>query len=181
MPVAPRKRGKPSVAETTGTWPTPWGRMGFVRGENGLRRIVLPHYSPQDLRDLLAWEHPGATVDDEAFAELAAECRAYFNGEPVAFGTVQCDLSTVGPFARKILTSCRQIAYGQTRTYSQLATMAGEQGKARATAQALGRNPLPLVIPCHRVVAAGGRLGGFSAPGGVQIKRKMIELETPRS
>ena len=175
--VTQRAQSGSSADQTVGTWPTPWGRMGFVRGTKGLRRVVLPHYSPRDLSDLLAWEHPGASVDDEAFAELAALCRAYFNGEPVDFGPVRCDLAAVGPFARRILTACRRIGYGRTRTYSQLARMADEEGKARAAARALGSNPVPLVVPCHRVVAAGGGLGGFSAAGGVELKRRMIELE----
>ena len=162
--------------EVVGTWPSPWGLMGGVRGPAGLRGIVLPHYAPQDLRDLLMWEHPGAREDLHAFAELADMCCDYFNGKLADFSSVACDLSTEGPFARRVLTACRQIPYGQTRTYTALAQMAGEHGKARPVAQALGKNPLALIIPCHRVVAAGG-LGGFSAPGGPDLKARMIELE----
>jgi methylated-DNA-[protein]-cysteine S-methyltransferase len=95
----------------------------------------------------------------------------------VDFGDVQCDLSALGPFARKILDACRKIPYGKTLTYSQLAMKAGEDGKQRAVARALGANPAPLVIPCHRVVAAGGKAGGFSALGGVEQKLKMLEME----
>ena len=151
--------------------------MGAVRGANGVCRIVLPHYSPQDLRDLLQWEHPAARFDAEPLEQLAELCCAYFNGEAADFSTVTCDLAGVGPFGRRILTACREIPYGQTRTYTAVAHMAGEPGKARPAAQALGRNPVPLVIPCHRVVAAGGRLGGFSAAGGVELKQRMLERE----
>ena len=172
--MSARKR---TVAETIGVWPTAAGPMGGVRGADGLRRIILPHYAMGDLRDLLAWEHQGAAVDDDAFADVADLCRAYFNRSAADFGDLPCDLSTVGPFARRILTTCRAIPYGQTRTYTQLALMAKEDGKQRAAAQALGANPIPLVIPCHRVVAAGGGLGGFTAAGGVDLKKRLLDLE----
>ena len=160
-----------------GTWPTAWGVMGGVWSCRGLVRLELPHYSMDDLRALLQWEHPGARQDDAALAGVAELCRAYFNGQAVDFTPVPCDLSALGPFGRTILTACRGIQYGQTRTYTQLALMAGQEGKARAAAQALGKNPIPLAIPCHRVLAAGGQLGGFSAPGGVDLKRRLLELE----
>ncbi|MFW6153993.1 MAG: methylated-DNA--[protein]-cysteine S-methyltransferase [Planctomycetota bacterium] len=172
--MSARKR---TVPETIGAWPTAAGPMGGVRGPDGLRRIVLPHYAMSDLRDLLAWEHQGAAVDDDAFEDVADLCRAYFNRQTVDFGEVPCDLSTVGPFARRILAACRTIPYGQTRTYTQLALMAHEDSKQRAAAQALGANPLPLIIPCHRVVAAGGGLGGFTAAGGVELKKRLLDLE----
>ncbi|NQU75006.1 MAG: methylated-DNA--[protein]-cysteine S-methyltransferase [Planctomycetes bacterium] len=172
------KKPRPSFEEILGTWSSPWGRMGGVYGPDGLRRIELPHYYPDDLLDLLKWEHPGARIDDAAFAELADLCSDYFNRRAVDFSTVRCDLSGCGPFAQKILTACRKVPYGQTRSYSALAGLAGEPGKARPAAQALGKNPIPLVIPCHRIVLAAGRLGGFSAPGGIQLKSRLIELES---
>jgi methylated-DNA-[protein]-cysteine S-methyltransferase len=165
-----------SAEQTISIWKTAWGVMGGVRGPAGVSAIVLPHYSPNDLRDLLKWEHPGARMDDAAFADLAELCGDYFNGKRVDFSAVVCDLAGQGPFARQILTACRQVPYGQTRTYTQLAAMAGQPDKARHAAQALGKNPVPLIIPCHRVLAAGG-LGGFSAPGGVELKRRMLDLE----
>jgi len=151
--------------------------MGGARGPAGIKAVILPHYQPNDLRDLLKWEHTGSRMDDQAFADLAELCAGYFSGRPVDFSYVACDLSGVGPFARQILTACRQVPYGQTRTYTQLAAMAGARDKARPAAQALGKNPVPLVVPCHRIVAAGGGLGGFSAAGGVDLKRRMLELE----
>ncbi len=156
-----------------GAWPTAWGPMGGVRGAAGLVRIELPHYSSDDLKALLQWETPGARLDNSAFADVAQLCQDYFNGKNIDFSTVNCDLSSIGPFGRKILGACRQIAYGQTRSYTQLAMMSGEgENKARAAAQALAKNPIPLIVPCHRVLAAGGGLGGFSAPGGVDTKKR---------
>lgn len=175
-------RGMTTTAKDTGrvvfgVFPTAWGPMGGVMGPSGLRRLILPHYSPSDLHDLLAWETPDAAHDDAAFEPLAALCRDYMNRKPVDFNGVACDLCACGPFGRRILEACRTIPYGQTRSYTQLAVMAGETGKQRAVAQAMGRNPVPLIVPCHRVVGAGRSLGGFSAPGGVDLKRRMLELE----
>jgi methylated-DNA-[protein]-cysteine S-methyltransferase len=172
------KSGSTATDLVISVWPTAWGPMGGVRGAAGLCRLELPHYSNDDLRALLQWEHPGCRVDDAALDQVAQLCRAYFNGQPADFSAVACDLSAIGPFGRTILNTCRQIGYGQTRSYTQLALMAGQpESKARPAAQTLGRNPVPLVIPCHRVLAAGGGLGGFSAPGGIDLKRRMLDLE----
>ncbi len=160
-----------------GTWTTAWGPMGGLRSNLGLRKLILPHYERPALRDLLAWEHEGATVDDDAFADVAGLCRDYFNGQRTDFTGLPCDLTGVGPFGQRILEACRRIPYGQTVSYTQLAALAGEEGKQRAVGGAMARNPIPLVIPCHRVKGAGGKLHGFSAPGGIDVKRRLLELE----
>lgn len=158
-------------------WPTAWGAMGAVAGGGGLVRVVLPHYSPSDLRDLLAFEHAGAADDEAAFAGLIERSRAYFNGQAVNFDDLACALPGEKTFTGKVLRACRAIPYGQTLSYSLLARAAGSPDGARAAAAAMGKNPLPLIIPCHRVIYADGRLGGFSAPGGVDQKRRMLALE----
>jgi len=158
-------------------WPTAWGPMGAVVGETALRRVVLPHYTRDDLEALLAWEHRGATCDTgpfEAFIELS---RAYFNARPADFSSLACELPAEGTFSGKVLRACREIPYGRTMSYSQLAMKIGSDDAARAVAGALGRNPLPLIIPCHRVTYADGSAGGFSAPGGVKLKTRMLSLE----
>ncbi len=160
------------------TWATAWGPMGGVWGPKGLARIVLPHYMMKDLEQLLAWEHQGAQRDEKPFASLIELCRAYFNGKPADFSAVECDMPAAGALGAKVLGACRQIAYGQTRSYLQLATLIGSPDAARAVAAALGRNTIPLVIPCHRVTYADGRSGGFSAPGGVQLKDRMLAMES---
>ena len=81
-------------------------------------------------------------------------------------------------FAAKVLTACRTIKFGQTTTYGQLAKMAGSPKAARAVAGVMAKNPLPLIIPCHRVLQANNKLGGFSAPGGIELKKSMLELES---
>jgi methylated-DNA-[protein]-cysteine S-methyltransferase len=94
------------------------------------------------------------------------------------------DLAGLQEFARRVLEFTREIPAGETRTYGELAKMLGQPHAAQAVGQALGANPVPLIIPCHRVLATGGKLGGFSAPGGRSTKERLLEIERaqfPRS
>ena len=166
-----------SASLSFAVWPTAWGPMGAVAGPGGLVRVVLPHYQPDDLRALLAFEHPGAREDPRPFERLMVLSRQYFNGQEVSFDELSCVLLSENRFAGRVLRACRRIPYGQTRSYSWVADAAGNPAAARAAAAALSRNPLPLVVPCHRVTYADGRLGGFTSPGGVDLKRRMLALE----
>ena len=161
-------------------WPTAWGAMGAVAGPAGLCRVELPHYQPDDLEELLRWNHPGAERSEAPFAALIELTRGYFNGRPVDFSPVACELPGPATFKGKVLRACRTIPHGRTRSYVSLADQIGSPDSARAVAGALARNPLPLVVPCHRVIYADGRLGGFSAPGGVELKQRMLRLEGER-
>ena len=158
-------------------WPTAWGPVGGVADADGLRQFILPHYSLADLKALLAFENKGAAENPSAFAELAELTRQYFNGQSVDFSAVACHMPGEATLAGMVLRYCRGIPYGQTVSYSRLAQLIEKPDAARAVASALGRNAIPLIIPCHRVVYAGGKLGGFSAPGGEDLKRRMLTLE----
>ena len=103
------------------------------------------------------------------------DLRRYFRGEQVDLSRVPVDLSGQPPFVRAALRAARRIPYGQVRTYGWLARAAGRQGAARAAGQAMSRNPVPLLVPCHRVIGAGGRLTGFG--GGLPLKRALLALE----
>lgn len=94
--------------------------------------------------------------------------------------SVRVNLDGLADFERKILDNARAIPVGETRTYGEIAAMIGAPGAARAVGAALGRNPIPIIIPCHRVLAADGKSGGFSAPGGANTKLKMLEIERAR-
>lgn len=153
--------------------------MGAVSEGGLICRVVLPHYSPSDLADLLAFEHPDSRRDDEAFTELAELTRGYFNGQAVSFDDVAIRLP--GAFAGAVLQACRHIPYGETTNYGRLAATIGREDAARAVATALGKNAAPLIVPCHRVIYAGGDAGGFSAAGGVDLKRRMLALEAAGS
>src|SRR5690349_4716642 len=147
-------------------WATAWGPMGGVMRGQKLCRIVLPHYPMDQLLQLLAWEHQGAVRDDKPFDPLVGLTRDYFNGKAVDFASIPCDMPGEGVFGGLVLRQCRQIAYGQTQSYHVVAELMKRPDAARAVAAALGKNAIPLVIPCHRVTYADGSLGGFSAPGG---------------
>lgn len=159
-------------------WTTAWGPMGAAAGAKGIARIELPHYQPDDLEQLLAWQHPNAERGNAPFETLIELSRRYFDAERVDFSEVVCELPSPESFTGKVLRACREIPYGQTRGYSDLAKAIERPDAARAVAAAMGKNPLPLVVPCHRVTYADGRAGGFSAAGGVELKQRMLGLES---
>ena len=97
---------------------------------------------------------------------MIRDIKAYADGEEIDFSGVPVDLAGVDDFRLAIYDAARKLAFGETTTYGELAKRAGHAGLPRETGQALGANPVPLVIPCHRILAAGGKIGGFSAPGG---------------
>jgi len=151
--------------------------MAAAATEAGLCRVVLPHYSFDDLCQLMVWEHPNAARDDSAFESFIALSREYFNARCVDFGEVSCDMPSPKSFSGKVLRACREIPYGQTLSYLALAKQIHRPDAARAVATALSKNPIPLVVPCHRVTYSDGRAGGFSAAGGVALKQRMLEME----
>jgi methylated-DNA-[protein]-cysteine S-methyltransferase len=110
--------------------------------------------------------------------QLVDEMQRYAAGEPVDFRNVPINQEHLTPFGRRIITACRRIPFGQTRSYGQLAAVCGSPGAARAVGQVMAKNRFPVVVPCHRVLAAGGRLGGFSAPDGLRMKRRLLALES---
>jgi methylated-DNA-[protein]-cysteine S-methyltransferase len=121
-------------------------------------------------------------VADEPPAEVAvliADVQRYCAGEAVDFSAVAVDLSSLSDFQRKLYQSLRAVGWGHTTTYGDLARALGCPD-ARDVGQAMGKNPVPVIIPCHRVLAAGGKMGGFSAPGGTATKEKLLALEGVR-
>ena len=151
--------------------------MGAVAEQGCISRIVLPHYQRKDLEELLVWEHQGAKRNDSTFEQLTELSRGYFNAQNVDFSDIKCSLPKETTLAGLVHRACRKIGFGKTTSYGQLARQIGRPDSARAVAAALGKNPIPLVIPCHRVTYSNGRSGGFSAPGGVELKLRMLELE----
>jgi methylated-DNA-[protein]-cysteine S-methyltransferase len=103
--------------------------------------------------------------------------RALMRGEPSDVSSVALDMNGVPAFRRRVYEVARAIPPGETRSYGEIAARLGAPGSARAVGQALGRNPFPIIVPCHRVLAAGGKIGGFSANGGVGTKLRMLALE----
>ena len=110
-------------------------------------------------------------------AEARRRLTAFAAGAHVTFDDLPLDLDGVPAFHRAVLAACRRIGYGRTMTYAQLARAAGRPRAVRAAGTAMARNPLPIIIPCHRVVRSDGGLGGYSAPQGVSLKARLLELE----
>jgi methylated-DNA-[protein]-cysteine S-methyltransferase len=110
-------------------------------------------------------------------ARAIDEIVALLEGEPRDLTGVMLDMEHLPEFNRRVYAVARTVAPGETITYGEIAERIGERGAAQAVGQALGRNPFPIVVPCHRVLAAGGGMGGFSARGGVATKRRMLAIE----
>jgi methylated-DNA-[protein]-cysteine S-methyltransferase len=106
-----------------------------------------------------------------------AAVERYLAGKSVDFSKVDLDLAGVGDFHRQIYAATRRVGWGETVTYGELARRVGSPGAARAVGQAMGRNPIPIIVPCHRVLASGRKIGGFSAFGGAVTKARLLELE----
>jgi methylated-DNA-[protein]-cysteine S-methyltransferase len=115
--------------------------------------------------------------DFELAAEVLERLVRYAAGEPVDFRDVPVDDGHLSAFQRRVVRGCRTIPIGGRRTYGELASAAGSPGAARAVGQVMASNRVPLIVPCHRVVASGGGLGGFSAPQGLAMKRRLLALE----
>jgi methylated-DNA-[protein]-cysteine S-methyltransferase len=159
------------------------GFCGIAWSAAGITRFQLPTQSPEATEERLLRREPGGapgTPTAEVAAVVAAAQR-YFGGEKTDFSSVKLDLSDQDPFARRIYAAARRVGWGDTTTYGALARELGTAPElARDVGQAMARNPVALIIPCHRVLAAGGRIGGFSAPGGSLTKARMLELEGVR-
>lgn len=119
-----------------------------------------------------------ATAKDDGRSHLAADLRRYFAGERVDFSEYEVDFTEYTPFERAVLRATQAIPYGETRTYGEIAAKIGKPDAARAVGQALGKNRTCILVPCHRVVAANGGLGGFT--GGLHWKKDLLALEGSR-
>ena len=158
---------------------TPIGRCGIAWGARGVVGLQLPEGGDRATRTRLRARHPGAVEADPTppIRAVIAAIGRLLRGEPADLSSVPLDMSGVAPFHRRVYEAARAIAPGTTCSYGELAARIGAPGSARAVGQALGRNPFPVVVPCHRVLAAGGKAGGFTATGGVATKLRMLALE----
>jgi methylated-DNA-[protein]-cysteine S-methyltransferase len=157
---------------------TKWGYFGLAGTGTALCRTHLPGPEPKKIKSRLLKDLPGAQFDGTFFKILQKQIAAYFEGSCVNFSP-DMPVVLVGfvVFSRKVLTACREIEFGQRITYSGLAKKAGRPTASRAVGNALAKNPLPLIIPCHRVLRADGKMGGFSTPGGTNMKKRLLALE----
>lgn len=156
--------------------PTVWGAVGLVGRGHRLAGTVLPQVDRAACEREICSRFPAAVSAPSLFKELQEAIRGYFAGERVAFDVV-VDLGAVSAFQRAILVACRRIRFGRVCTYGELAGRAGHPGAARAVGTVMSNNRHPLIVPCHRVIAAGGRPGGYSGRQGVAFKLALLEHE----
>jgi methylated-DNA-[protein]-cysteine S-methyltransferase len=144
------------------------GRCGIAWGERGIVRVQLPERGKNGARDKLVGQFPGA-FEGEPPAPIRRALDLVvrlLKGEAPDLSVIPLDMSRVPAFHRRIYESLRQLKPGETLSYGGLAAKAGQAKAARAVGQAMRRNPFPLIVPCHRVLGSGGKLGGYTADGG---------------
>ena len=164
------------------TFATPIGDCAVAWNRIGLTAVWLPETSAARLRARIAKRIPGASEApaDAVVASAIAAITMLLHGERTDLGAIRIDDSRLDAFDRRVYAAARTIAPGRVVTYADLASRVGADASARAVGQSLGRNPFPIVVPCHRIVAATGELGGFSAPGGAATKRRLLTIEDAR-
>ncbi len=153
---------------------TPVGRLFVAATEAGLVRVAFDQTEASFVTDLRRQLKRDVIQSADRMAGVVAQLEAYFAGKRRAID-VPIDLSQVAPFQRSVLMAARGIPSGQVVSYGEIARRIGRPQASRAVGQALGRNPVPIVIPCHRVVPSGGGLGGYV--GGLDVKRKLLKME----
>ncbi len=157
---------------------TKWGYFGLAGTESGLCRTQLPLPERGKIESQILKNLPEAKFDKSYFKNLQEKIIAYFDSACVNFDPdIPVVLNGFHGFSYKVLTSCREIKFGQKITYAGLAKKAGRLNAGRAVGNALAKNPLPLIIPCHRIIRSDGKLGGFSAPGGINMKKRLLAHE----
>ena len=158
---------------------TPIGRCGLAWGPNGIVATQLPEATDALTRSRVMRKCPAAqTLPMPAWVLDARDAMvALLKGEKRHLREIELDEAGWSSFNREVYQIARMIEPGDTLTYGDIARKLGDPGVARAVGQALGQNPVPIIVPCHRVLAANGRTGGFSANGGVSTKFKMLQIE----
>jgi methylated-DNA-[protein]-cysteine S-methyltransferase len=157
-----------TLCQTKGGW------IGLLFSSRGLQALEYPRPSVEEALANLRERWPEAPFEESAAEELKEQLRRYYAGEPVTFAA-KLDLEGYTPFERKVWAATSRIPYGQTRPYSWVAKKAGSPRAYRAVGAALAKNPIPIVIPCHRVLRKDGSLGGYG--GGLEMKCRLLEME----
>jgi methylated-DNA-[protein]-cysteine S-methyltransferase len=155
------------------------GCCGIVWGERGIAGVQIPEESEQRTRSRVLRRFPEAreAAPPPPIRTVIGDIVALLRGEPKDLRGVAIDMTRVPDFNRRVYEIARRIGPGETRSYGEIAAELGDRALARDVGQALGQNPFPIIVPCHRVLAAGGKMGGFSAPGGASTKLRLLSIE----
>src|SRR5437016_3421118 len=170
------------IAHGFALFDTAIGRCAIAWSGRGILAVQLPEADERKTRARLIRRFPQAheASPPPAVARALEGIAALLRGERIDLSAVALDLDGVPPFHRRVYEVTRTIAPGVTRSYGEIAARLGAPRSARAVGQALGRNPFAILVPCHRVLAAGGKPGGFSAKGGVATKLRLLAAEARR-
>lgn len=157
---------------------TPYGSGGVVASSEGLLEVFLPFDgdSPEEMAGRIAGAYPSAECGSPLTMKAAGLLARYFAGERVAFD-LPIDRRGFTPFQLAVYAEVSQIPYGVVKTYGEVAGAIGRQRAARGVGTAMAHNPLPIIIPCHRVVGGSGAMTGYSGAGGVDSKRLLLAME----
>ncbi|MBX3520284.1 MAG: methylated-DNA--[protein]-cysteine S-methyltransferase [Xanthobacteraceae bacterium] len=158
---------------------TALGHCGLVWTSSGIAGVNLPEGSEEKTRARVKKRFPEAeeAVASPEIQKIIDEVIALVAGEKIDFSHVMLDHAPLPEFSRRVYEIVRTIPIGHTLTYGDIAKRLGDVSLSREVGQAMGKNPTPIIMPCHRVVAASGKTGGFSAPGGVDTKMKLLSIE----
>jgi methylated-DNA-[protein]-cysteine S-methyltransferase len=169
---------------------TALGWIGVAGSGTTVVALTMGHASAEEVRDALAARAPareaartdspaacGSIAERDWYPELRRVLERYAQGQFVDLRPFKIDLGHTTPYRRRVLETARRIPYGKTLSYGELAARSGKPRAARAVGSAMASNPIALLIPCHRVVAAGGAIGGFSCRTGVELKQRLLEME----
>lgn len=158
---------------------TPLGVCGIAWNDRGLTRLQLPEATATATEQRLTatGRQPWTGALPAKIQDARDQLVRYFAGEPTSFEGVEIDFGSRPQFHLDLYATARKIPWGETVTYGDLARAVGTPGGARVVGQVMGRNPVPVIMPCHRVLASGNALRGFSAPGGIATKQRLLELE----
>lgn len=156
---------------------TRWGWFGLLGGDNGLIRSCLPGLDKANTKSRLLAGIEGVKQAQSDFACITEDIKDYYEGTYVDFSKSVVDLTNLTAFQQAVLTALRSIKHGKKISYGNLAKKSGSPNAARAIGSVMAINPIPLIIPCHRVIRSDGTIGQFSATGGTQTKKCMLELE----
>jgi methylated-DNA-[protein]-cysteine S-methyltransferase len=155
---------------------TNWGYFGLFGTDKTVLRASLPAKAPALAKKTLLADLAESNIAKGSFPVNEKLITDYYKGIYVDFAKIEVELDSLTPFAKEILTACRQVTYGQTASYGLLAELANHPNASRAVGTALAGNPIPLIIPCHRIIKSDGQIGNFSAGKGSQTKQKMLDL-----
>jgi methylated-DNA-[protein]-cysteine S-methyltransferase len=153
------------------------GPAAVVGGSGGIAGVILPGLRRSALGREIARRFPGAREGERGLKGAAAALASYFETGRLPARLPRLDLSGIGGIRKKVYEALARLPAGRTVTYAELAQRIGHPGAHRSVGSALARNPVPVFVPCHRVIRSDGGMGGFTAEGGIELKRRMLELE----